>query len=155
MKNMTKKQLRMLFRIIAGAILLVVAALLPLENKWIRLIVFLIPYGIVGWDVIWKAVRNIARGQVFDENFLMVIATIGALCIGDYAEAVFVMVFYQTGELFQNIAVGKSRKSIANLMDIRPDSANVWRDGNLMTVSPEDVAVDEIITCLLYTSRCV
>ena len=146
MKNMTKKQLRMLFRIIAGAILLVVAALLPLENKWIRLIVFLIPYGIVGWDVIWKAVRNIARGQVFDENFLMVIATIGALCIGDYAEAVFVMVFYQTGELFQNIAVGKSRKSIANLMDIRPDSANVWRDGNLVTVSPEDVAVDEIIT---------
>ena len=111
-------------RIAAAAVLLIVAALLPLTG-WLRLLVFLVPYLVIGWDVLWRAARNIAKGKVFDENFLMALATVGALAIGEYPEAVFVMLFYQVGELFQSCAVGKSRKNIAALMDIRPDHANV------------------------------
>ena len=108
-------------------------------------ILYLIPYLIIGWDILWKAIRNIGHGQVFDENFLMCVATIGALALGEYAEAVGVMLFYQVGELFQNVAVGKSRRSIAQLMDIRPDTANAERDGEIVEVDPDEVAVGEII----------
>src|SRR5699024_1677130 len=104
-----------------------------------------IPYLVIGWDVLWRAVRNIAHGQIFDENFLMAIATVGALCIGEYAESVFVMLFYQVGELFQSYAVGRSRQSIAELMEIRPDYANVERDGTVEQVDPDEVAVGETI----------
>ena len=112
---------------------------------YLSLVLFLIPYFTVGWDVLKKAALNIAHGQLLDENFLMAIATIGALVLGEYAEAVFVMLFYQVGELFQSIAVGKSRASIASLMDIRPDVARVLRDGEGVEVDPFEVAVDEII----------
>ena len=108
--------------------LLVAAALIPVDG-WLKAVIFLIPYFTVGYDVLWGAVRNIAHGQVFDEQFLMSIATIGAYASGEYLEAVAVMLLYQVGELFQGIAVGKSRKSISSLMDIRPDSATVLRDG--------------------------
>lgn len=110
-----------------------------------RLYLYLLAYLIIGWDILWKAVRNIGHGQVFDENFLMCVATIGALVLGEYSEAVGVMLFYQVGELFQSYAVGRSRKSIAQLMDIRPDVANVERDGQILEVDPEEVAVDETI----------
>ena len=141
---MTKKQKKALARILAAAVLLIAAALLPVEGLW-RLPLFLVPYLVIGWDVLWKAVRNIAHGQVFDENFLMSLATVGALVLGEYSEAVGVMLFYQIGELFQSYAVGKSRRSIAQLMDIRPDSARVEREGELLTVDPEEVEVGEII----------
>ena len=110
-----------------------------------RLYLYLLAYLIIGWDILWNAVRNIGHGQVFDENFLMCVATVGALVLGEYSEAVGVMLFYQVGELFQNYAVGKSRKSIAQLMDIRPDVANVERDGQILAVDPDEVAVGEII----------
>ncbi|MCI8304699.1 MAG: cadmium-translocating P-type ATPase [Lawsonibacter sp.] len=106
---------------------------------------YLIAYVVIGWDILWKAVRNIMNGQVFDENFLMCVATIGALIIGEYPEAVAVMLFYQVGELFQNVAVYRSRQSISELMDIRPDYANIERDGQLVQVDPEEVAVDDVI----------
>lgn len=141
---MKKKEKRVLIRIFAAAILLVVAALLPLEGFW-RLLAFLIPYALVGWDVLWHAVRNILHGQVFDENFLMALATVGAFCIGEYPEGVLVMLLYQIGELFQDFAVDRSRRSIASLMDIRPDWANVERDGALVQVDPEEVSVGDII----------
>ena len=124
--------------------MLVAAALAPLDGCW-RLLAFAVPYAVIGYDVLWKAVRGIVRGQVFDENFLMAIATVGALCIGEYAEASFVMLFYQVGELFQSIAVGKSRRSIAALMNIRPDMARVERGGEYTEVDPDEVAVSEII----------
>ena len=108
-------------------------------------VLFLIPYIIIGWDILWKAMRNIGRGQVFDENFLMSVATLGALVLGEYAESVGVMLFYQVGELFQSVAVGKSRRSIAQLMDIRPDTANVERDGEIVEADPEEVAIGEVI----------
>ena len=143
---MSKKQKRMLFRILLSAFLLLAAVLLPLDSfPLLRLAVFLVPYGVIGWDVLWRAVRNIAHGQVFDENFLMALATVGAFFTGEFPEAVFVMLFYQVGELFQSCAVDKSRKSIAQLMDIRPDYANVERDGQLVQEDPEDVAVGDVI----------
>ncbi len=142
--KLTRRQRRTLWRILAAGALLIVAVLAPVEGLW-RLPLFLVPYLLAGWDVLWKAARNIAHGQVFDENFLMAVATIGALVLGEYAEAVGVMLFYQIGELFQNIAVGRSRRSIAALMDIRPDTAAVLRDGQPVTVSPEEVAVGELI----------
>ncbi|MCI8808250.1 MAG: cadmium-translocating P-type ATPase [Oscillospiraceae bacterium] len=111
----------------------------------LKFLMYLVPYLIIGWDILWKAVRNIGHGQVFDENFLMCVATVGALVLGEYAEAVGVMLFYQVGELFQSVAVGRSRQSIAQLMDIRPDSANVERDGQILEVDPEEVAVGETI----------
>ena len=141
---MTRKQKKVLRRIIAAALLLIAAHFVPLEGLW-RLPIFLIPYVVIGWDVLWKAARNIANGQVFDENFLMSIATVGALILGEYAEAVGVMLFYQVGELFQSYAVGKSRRSIAQLMDIRPDSARVLRDGESTVVDPEEVLPGEVI----------
>ena len=141
---MSKKQKRMLARIAAAALLFAAALPLPLTGL-ARLAVFLLPYAVVGWDVLWRAVRNIAHGQVFDENFLMALATIGALVTGEYPEAVFVMLFYQVGELFQSYAVDQSRKSITALMDIRPDYANMEVDGQLQQVDPEDVAVGDTI----------
>ena len=141
---MSKKQKRMLFRVLASAVLFAVALLLPTEG-WLRLFTFLIPYAVIAWDVLWRAVRNIAHGQVFDENFLMSLATVGALATGEYPEAVFVMLFYQVGELFQSYAVDQSRKSITSLMDIRPDYANIEVDGQLRRVDPEDVAVGDTI----------
>ena len=141
---MNRKQKKSLWRIVIAGVLLVAAALIPVEGLW-RLPLFLVPYLIVGWDVLRKAGLNIAHGQVFDENFLMSIATIGALVLGEYAEAVGVMLFYQIGELFQSVAVGRSRRSITQLMDIRPDTANLLRDGELVEVSPEEVAVGDVI----------
>ena len=141
---MSKKQKRMLFRVLASAVLFAVALLLPTEG-WLRLFTFLIPYAVIAWDGLWRAVRNIAHGQVFDENFLMSLATVGALATGEYPEAVFVMLFYQVGELFQSYAVDQSRKSITSLMDIRPDYANIEVDGQLRQVDPEDVAVGDTI----------
>ena len=142
---MSKKQKRMLRRILVSAVFFVICVLLPVSG-WPRLLAFLVPYGVIGWDVLWRAVRNIAHGQVFDENFLMALATVGALAIGEYPEAVFVMLFYQVGELFQSYAVDQSRKSITALMDIRPDYANMeGPDGQLEQVDPEDVAVGDTI----------
>ena len=141
---MTKKQKRILTRILLSAALCAVAALLPLTGVW-ELLAFAVPYLIIGYDVLWSAVRNILHGQVFDEKFLMSLATLGAFAIADYPEAAAVMLFYQVGELFQSIAVGKSRKSIAALMDIRPDYAVVLREGAEHTVKPEEVAVGECI----------
>ncbi len=145
---MTAKQKKMLVRIIVSAVLLVTVSILrPLFEPigWLAPIVYLLPYLVIGWDILYKAGRNILNGQVFDENFLMTLATIGAFAIGEYPEAVFVMLFYQVGELFQGYAVGKSRKSISALMDIRPDWANVERDGQLEEVDPEEVEIDDII----------
>ncbi len=134
----------MLYRILIAGALLIAAAILPVEGLW-RLPLFLVPYFVVGWDILRKAALNIAHGQFFDENFLMCIATVGALILGEYAEAVGVMLFYQVGELFQSYAVGKSRRSIAQLMDIRPDSANLLRDGELIEVDPSEAVVGDTI----------
>ncbi len=141
---MTKKQKKMLLRVLVSLVLLVAAALLPFSG-WLRLTAFLVPYILIGWDVLWKAVRNIAHGQVFDENFLMALATVGAFCTGEFPEGVAVMLFYQVGELFQSYAVGKSRQSIASLMDIRPDYANIECGGELVQVDPDEVAVGDTI----------
>ena len=143
-QNMNRKQKRSLYTILAAAALFVVALLLPVEGVW-ELLIYLIPYGLIGWRVIWKAIKNISRGQVFDENFLMCVASIGAMCAGDSKEAVAVMLFYQVGELFESCAVGKSRRSIAALMDIRPDVAHVERGGALADVDPEEVEIGEYI----------
>ena len=146
---MTRKQKKMLVRIFASAVLLIAAVLIPYEGA-LRFLLFLPAYFVIGWDVLWRAAKNIIHGQVFDENFLMALATVGAFCTGffgkgEYPEAVFVMLFYQVGELFQSYAVGKSRKSISALMDIRPDYANVERDGSLCRVDPEEVQVGDVI----------
>ena len=141
---MSRKHKQMLIRIGVSAALLIACALSPLEGIW-RLLAFLVPYAVIGGDVLWKAVRNIAHGQVFDENFLMSIATVGAFATGEYPEAVFVMLFYQVGELFQSYAVGRSRQSIAQLMEIRPDYANLERDGKAEKVDPDEVAVGDVI----------
>ena len=143
-REMNRKQRRSLYSILAAAALYVVALLLPLKGV-LLLIAYLIPYLLVGRRVLWKAAKNIARGQVFDENFLMCVASIGALCAGDYKEGVAVMLFYQVGELFESCAVGRSRRSIASLMDIRPDSAHVERSRALVTVEPDEVELDEVI----------
>ena len=140
---MSKKQKKMLVRIGAGAVLFALALLLPAEGT-LRLAAFIVPYAVVGWDVLWRAVRNITRGQVFDENFLMALATVGAFATGEYPEGVAVMLFYQVGEWFQSYAVGRSRQSIASLMDIRPDYANIERDGKLQRVDPDSVAVGDV-----------
>lgn len=141
---MTKKQKKSLIRILLAGALLAVAAWIPSKGL-VRLGIFLIPYLIIGYDVLWSALRNILNGQVFDENFLMSLATIGAFCVSEYPEAAAVMLFYQVGELFQSIAVGKSRKSIAALMDIKPDHARVIRDGSELVVAPEDVLTGETV----------
>lgn len=141
---MGRKQKKALLRIVTGAVLFVASCAAPLEG-WARGVCFLVPYFAVGYDVLWSAVKNIARGQLFDEKFLMALATAGAFGIGEYPEAVFVMLFFQVGELFEGIAVGRSRKSISELMDIRPDYANVERDGELEEVDPDEVAVGDVI----------
>lgn len=172
---MTRKQKKTLIRIIVAAALLIAVVVLDHSMvrlwlpEWFRLPfavrvpgqdvsgnfvtgdylpvgwLYLIPYFVIGWDILWKAIRNIGHGQVFDENFLMCVATVGALVLGEYSEAVGVMLFYQVGELFQSYAVGKSRRSISQLMDIRPDVANVERDGQILEVDPDEVAVGETI----------
>lgn len=145
---MTKKQKKTLRRIVGSTVLFAgvwAATALVSLPPWGEFLLYLLPYALIGWDILWKAVRNILNGQVFDENFLMALATVGAFGCGEYREGVAVMLFYQVGELFQSVAVSRSRASIAQLMDIRPDSANVERDGQVVTVDPEEVAVDEII----------
>lgn len=141
---MSRKQKKNLIRILAAVAVLLLSVLLPVAD-WIKIVIALVAYGLAGWDVLWGAVRGIAHGQVFDEKFLMAVATLGAIASQDYNEACAVMIFYQIGELFQGIAVGKSRRDIAALMDIRPDTANVLRDGVEQEVSPEEVAVGETI----------
>ncbi len=141
---MTRRHKRTLLIILAAFVLFLGGELVPLGGVW-RFLAFLVPYLLVGWDVLWRSVQNIAHGQIFDENFLMSVATIGAMAVGEYAEGVAVMLLYQVGELFQSVAVGKSRRSIAALMDIRPEYANVVRDGKTLEVDPEDVAVGEEI----------
>lgn len=142
--KLTSNQKRLL-KILVGTIVYVAGILYKTDNNILSLGIFLIAYVIIGGDVLWRAVRNILRGQVFDENFLMSIATVGAFIVGDFAEGVAVMLFYQVGELFQSYAVDKSRKSIASLMDIRPDYANVQRGDKLEKVDPDDVQIDDII----------
>ena len=132
-------------KIIAALVLFLVALLIKFNNEWINNIIFIIAYIIVGLEILKKAIRNIKRGKIFDENFLMSVATLGAFGIGEFPEAVAVMLFYQIGELFQSYAVDKSRKSIASLMDIRPDFANVERNGIIQKVEPDDVKVGEIV----------
>ena len=144
MTTLSKKQRKMRNRILIAAALLVLVKLLPLTG-WVRGLCCLAPYFIIGYDVLRKAALGIVNGQVFDENFLMALATVGAYATGEFDEAVFVMLFYQTGELFQDYAVGKSRTSIAALMDIRPDTANLETENGLETVDPEDVAVGSVI----------
>lgn len=142
---MSRKQKKILLRIIISALILIGVHFLPLSG-YKKLLVYLVPYFIIGWDVLWRAIRNIFRGQVFDENFLMALATIGAFGTGQHPEeAVFVMLFYQIGELFQSYAVGKSRKSIASLMDIRPDYANLEINGELVETDPEEVEIGQTI----------
>lgn len=132
-------------KIIISAILFVLALVIPFSNEWINNGLFIISYLVVGCEILKKAVRNIFRGKVFDENFLMAVATIGAFAIGEFPEAVAVMLFYQVGELFQSYAVDKSRKSIASLMDIRPDYANIEKDGKIEKVDPDEVKIGDII----------
>lgn len=157
--NMKRKDKNKLIRILTSTLLLIFAvidlniSLIPAVIKigdfnLQSLLIFAIPYFVIGWDILWKAVRNIARGQIFDENFLMTLATVCAFATGEYAEAVFVMLFYQVGELFQSIAVGKSRHSIKKLMSIRSDTALVERDGRLEEIACEDVRVGDIITVI-------
>ncbi len=141
---MTKKQKHLLARIIVAAVLFAAGALLPLES-WAEMGVYLVCYAVIGWDIVWKAITNILHGQVFDENFLMTIATVGALILGEHSEGVAVMLFYQVGEWFQSYAVSKSRRSITSLMDIRPDYANIEKDGKLIQVDPEDVKIGDTI----------
>lgn len=149
--NMTKKQKKMLYRIIVTFLLF--AVLMVCEhtggmdgwNKIVLFVIYLVPYLVIGYDIVYKAARNISHGQVFDENFLMMIATFGAFGVGEYSEAVAVMLFYQVGELFQGYAVGKSRQSISDMMDICPEYANIEEDGVLKQVDPDDVEVGSII----------
>ena len=153
--DMTKKQKKVLYRIIIAAILIVVLYFVPVEG-YLRFALYLIPYFIIGYDILRKAALGIAHGEVFDENFLMAVATVGAMLLGvynesrglegEFAEGVAVMLFYQVGELFQSVAVGKSRKNITALMDIRPDYANMEKeDGSLEQVDPEDVEPGTVI----------
>lgn len=141
---LSRKQKQTLVRIILSAVLLLCMAFLPVEGA-LRLGLFLIPYVIIGWDVLWEAIHNILRGQWFDENFLMAIATVGAFCIGEYPEGVFVMLFYQVGELFQSLAVERSRNSIADLMNMMPEYANLEEGQSLREVDPSEVEIGQII----------
>ena len=147
---MTKKQKKMLIRIIIAAVLLIALNFIPVKGI-LRMILFLIPYLVIGYDILKKAGKGILNRQVFDENFLMAVATIGAIAIaiydrsGNFNEAVAVMLFYQIGELFQSYAVGKSRRNISELMDIRPDYANIEQDGKLERVDPDEVEIGTVI----------
>ena len=141
---MNKKQKKMLIRIIVATVLIVLLELLPVEGI-LKFVLFLIPYLVIGYDILKKAVKGILNKQVFDENFLMAVATVGAIALGDFEEGVAVMLFYQIGELFQSYAVGKSRRNISQLMDIRPDYANIEEDGNLVKVDPDEVELGTVI----------
>ncbi len=139
---MNKKQKKVLWRIIVSAVLVIALTILfkfVELNIWIQAVLYLVPYAVIGYDILKKAVKGIFKGQIFDENFLMAVATVGAIGLGDFREGVAVMLFYQIGELFQSVAVGKSRKNITELMDIRPDYANVEIDGKLTQVDPDEV----------------
>ena len=144
MKDLTRRQKKTLLRIVLAAVLLLVAALLPVEGVW-KALAFAVPYLVIGYDVLWDALRNIFHGQVFDEKFLMALATLGAFAIAEYPEAAAVMLFSPIGEWFQSIAVGRSRRSIAALMDIRPDRATVLREGEEVELDPEEVALGETL----------
>ena len=146
---MNKKQKKNLYRIIIALILFIIFSLIPFTNNYLKFICFLFPYLIVGYDVLKGALHGIKNKQVFDENFLMAVATIGAMGLGEYREAVAVMVFYQIGELFQSYAVGKSRRNISDLMDIRPDYANIEKDGKLVKVDPDEVEIGSIISVIV------
>ena len=141
---MTKKQKKVLIRIIIAFLLLVVLHFVPVKG-WLSLVLYLVPYFVIGYDILKKAFKGILNRQVFDENFLMAVATVGAIILGEYTEGVAVMLFYQIGELFQSYAVGKSRRNISELMDIRPDYANIEKDGKLEKVDPDEVEVGSII----------
>ena len=142
---MTKKQKKAMIRIIIAVVLVGLISLLPVKG-YIRFALFMIPYLVIGYDILRKAVKGIMNRQVFDENFLMAVATIGAIALGDYTEGVAVMIFYQIGELFQSYAVGKSRRNISELMDIRPDYANVeTENGELEQVDPDEVEIGSVI----------
>ncbi|MCI6021456.1 MAG: cadmium-translocating P-type ATPase [[Bacteroides] pectinophilus] len=141
---MNKKQKKVLIRIIAAAVTMILFAFIPVEG-WLEFVLFMIPYLIIGYDILLKAFKGIKNKQVFDENFLMAVATVGAIALGDYKEGVAVMLFYQIGELFQSYAVGKSRRNISELMDIRPDYANIERDGKLEKVDPDEVEIGSVI----------
>ena len=142
---MTKKQKKVLVRIIISTLLLVIIGFITIDNRYVELALYMVPYLVIGYDILKKAALGIIHGQIFDENFLMAIATVGAMSLGDYREGSAVMLFYQIGELFQSYAVGKSRKNITELMDIRPDYANIEEDGELVQVDPEDVEKGTVI----------
>ena len=142
---MTKKQKKVLIRIIIAAVLVAVCYFIPVGNPYLRLTVFMVPYLIIGYDILRKAVLGVVHGEVFDENFLMAAATVGAIILGEYVEGVAVMLFYQIGELFQSYAVGKSRRNISQLMDIRPDYANIEVDGQVEQVDPDEVEIGTVI----------
>lgn len=146
---MNKKQKKMLIRILAAAALMILMNFLPVRGL-VRFLLYLVPYLIIGYDILIKAGKGIRNRQVFDENFLMAVATVGAMALavyqdGDYTEAIAVMLFYQVGEWFQSYAVGRSRRNISELMDIRPDYANVEQDGSLVQVDPDEVEIGDII----------
>ena len=141
---MNKKQKKVLIRIIAAAFFVVVFSMLPVDG-YLKFGLFMIPYFIISYDILKKAIKGIRNRQVFDENFLMAVATVGAILLGDYKEGVAVMLFYQIGELFQSYAVGKSRKNISELMDIRPDYSNIEREGHLEKVDPDEVEIGSMI----------
>ena len=143
---MTRKQKKVLIRIIVSAALVLSLQFVPVQNPQLKLALFLVPYLIIGYDILKKAVLGIVHGEVFDENFLMAVATVGAIALGEYLEGTAVMLFYQIGELFQSYAVGKSRKNITELMDIRPDYANVEKDGELVQTDPDEVEIGTVIT---------
>ena len=144
---MNKKQKKVLIRIIAAAFFVVVFSMLPVDG-YLKFGLFMIPYFVISYDILKKAIKGIRNRQVFDENFLMAVATVGAILLGDYKEGVAVMLFYQIGELFQSYAVGKSRKNISELMDIRPDYANIERDGHLEKVDPDEVEIGSMIVLI-------
>ena len=144
MMKLTKKQKKQLIQILTSGVLLAVASFLPLDGIW-QALVFVLPYAVIGYDVLIDSVRGIFRGQLLDEKFLMAIATVGAYALKDYREAVAVMLFYKVGELFESIAVGKSRRSVRSLMQLRPDHATVMRGSEELILSPEEIAVGEEI----------
>ena len=146
MKTLTEKQKKLLYRILAAIVLMILLSILPLKQyPAVRFLLFLVPYFTVGFDILRKAFKGIRNRQVFDENFLMAVATIGAMALGEYTEGVAVMLFYQIGELFQSIAVGKSRRNISELMDIRPDYANLVTEDGVEKVDPDDVETGSIL----------
>lgn len=145
---MTRKQKKVFIRILIAAVLVVGLLFVPLENPWLKFALFMVPYLVIGYDILRKAFLGVIHGEVFDENFLMAVATVGAILLGEYTEGVAVMLFYQIGELFQSYAVGKSRGNIAKLMDIRPDYANIEVDGRVEQVDPDEVEIGTLITVM-------